>query len=290
MKFYLNRFLQLIALTTLITVVFTRCKNDSPFPEYKKHKEGYYSRLLGFHEDIKREKNQNFVYLSATFSNQRDSIFWSSSVEFSDKFVITINQDEEDFFIESHLSKSNLGDSSSLLVPALPFLQKYFYSKEIPGFMKSDSMVKVNFKIIAFLDQNELDSLKFDWEAHEDKLMTKYAEKINKGNCLKDSSRVYWLEGEPDISHPNGTNKSVSVIYKGYLLSNKQFDESPPGWEINTSVPDQCLPGINYVIKRMKSGESAKIILPSYLAFGEDGLGNIVPPCSPIVYEITLLN
>ncbi|MCB0409690.1 MAG: FKBP-type peptidyl-prolyl cis-trans isomerase [Flavobacteriales bacterium] len=290
MKFTANKSFHFPLFITIIVIVFTGCKEDSPFPEYKKHKEGYYSRLLGFQEDVKRKKNQEFVYLSATFSNQRDSIFWSSSVEFSEKFILQLFQQEENFLIENHLSISSLGDSTSLFVPALPFFQRYFYSKELPRFMKTDSLVKVNYKILAFLDQNELDSLKFDWEAHEDKLMTKYAYKINKENCLKDDSRVYWLEGGPDPENPSGTNKSVTVAYKGYLLSNKQFDESPPGFEINTSVPDQCLPGINYVIKRMKSGESAKIILPSYLAFGEDGLGNIVPPCSPIVYEITLLN
>jgi FKBP-type peptidyl-prolyl cis-trans isomerase len=54
-------------------------------------------------------------------------------------------------------------------------------------------------------------------------------------------------------------------------------------------TPDQVLKGINYVIPRLKVGQSAKIILPSRLAFGEKGSSNgTVPPFTPLLYEITL--
>ena len=43
-------------------------------------------------------------------------------------------------------------------------------------------------------------------------------------------------------------------------------------------------------IKLLKVGESAKIIIPSYLGFGVSGYGELVPPYSTLLLNIKLLN
>ena len=48
--------------------------------------------------------------------------------------------------------------------------------------------------------------------------------------------------------------------------------------------------GMNYAIKLLKIGESAKIIIPSYLGFGMSGYGELVPPYSTLLLNIKLLN
>jgi len=48
-----------------------------------------------------------------------------------------------------------------------------------------------------------------------------------------------------------------------------------PGWE----------EGISY----MKKGGKARLIVPSSLAYGEEGLEDMIPPYSPVVYEIEVL-
>ena len=48
--------------------------------------------------------------------------------------------------------------------------------------------------------------------------------------------------------------------------------------------------GLNYAIKLLKIGESAKIIIPSYLGFGMSGYGESVPPYSTLLLNIKLLN
>ena len=100
---------------------------------------------------------------------------------------------------------------------------------------------------------------------------------------------MYWLSGKPSPSNLNSLkDKTISMSYKGYLLNGKQFDESPVNWEVNTATPDQMLKGLNYVIKFLNIGQNTKIILPSYLAFGELGSGNIIPPYTPLLYEINI--
>ena len=102
---------------------------------------------------------------------------------------------------------------------------------------------------------------------------------------------VVWLNGKPNHENVGALkNKTISMTYKGYLLSGKQFDESPENWQVNTATPDQMIKGLNYVIKFLNTGENTKIILPSYLAFGELGTGNIIPPYTPLLYEINIKN
>lgn len=48
--------------------------------------------------------------------------------------------------------------------------------------------------------------------------------------------------------------------------------------------------GFNHAIKLLKIGESAKIIIPSYLGFGMSGYGKEVPPYATLLLNIKLLN
>ena len=52
----------------------------------------------------------------------------------------------------------------------------------------------------------------------------------------------------------------------------------------------QTIEGLEIALKMMRVGEKAKIIIPSQLAFGNNGSSTgIVPPYTTVVYEVTLL-
>ena len=48
--------------------------------------------------------------------------------------------------------------------------------------------------------------------------------------------------------------------------------------------------GLNYAIKLLKVGNKAKIIIPSYLAFGMSGYGQQVKPYTTLLLNVELLN
>jgi FKBP-type peptidyl-prolyl cis-trans isomerase len=52
---------------------------------------------------------------------------------------------------------------------------------------------------------------------------------------------------------------------------------------------DSVESGLHEGIKLLKEGASAKFIIPSHLAFGLVGDGDKIPPLSPLVYDIELL-
>ncbi|MBL30553.1 MAG: peptidylprolyl isomerase [Flavobacteriaceae bacterium] len=83
----------------------------------------------------------------------------------------------------------------------------------------------------------------------------------------------------------------VSVHYKGMLLDGTIFDSS-----YNRNQPldftygvGQVIPGWDEGIGLLNEGESAKLIIPSELAYGERGAGNVIPPNSILIFEVELV-
>lgn len=278
----------ILKLLIAVLILLQGCgkKNES---EFTKHPNGFYYHLVSFVNDVKKDNTHFIAVLDVDFATQKDSVFWSSKSDFDNKFYVQIDPENSHNFIETYLQQANEGDSVCLLLPRKAFFKQQFFTERLPSFNASDSVVKVNMKVTALFNTSRIDSLLFEWAKNEGDLIKKYLASNHLNNYYKDSLNVYWLNGRPDKTHINALkDKTISMTYKGYLLNGKQFDESPANWQVNPSTPDQMLKGLNYVIKFLNKGENAKIILPSYLAFGELGTGNIIPPFTPLVYEISI--
>lgn len=85
----------------------------------------------------------------------------------------------------------------------------------------------------------------------------------------------------------------VTLEYEGSFLNGYVFDRKlgPDALEITYGMSDQILSGLSIGIKGMRAGESVKIILPSHHAFGGRGsIKGIVPPYTPVVYNLSIKN
>jgi hypothetical protein len=271
-----------------IILIFS-CKRENE--TFTRHEKGFYYHLLGFNTDVEKDNTHFIALLDMNYCTQNDSVFWNSKTDFDDKYFVNIDPDKTGNCIESYLQKANEGDSVLLLIPKDIFFKQQFASRKAPQFIGRDSTVKVYMKVKTIFNISRIDSLITQWAFHEHKLIDDYLKKNNISNYYKDSLNVYWIGTKPDPAQVNLLKgKTVSMSYKGFLLNGKQFDESPENWQVNTSTPDQMLKGLNYVIKFLNTGQNTKIILPSYLAFGELGAGNIIPPYTPLLYEININN
>ena len=109
-------------------------------------------------------------------------------------------------------------------------------------------------------------------------------------NAAMDPLGFYWVErpeaGKGSQIQPGN---GVSIAYEGCFLNGRFLEKSGKDFELIYGTPDQLLKGLNYVIRSLKLGQNAKIILPSRLAFGENGSSNgIVPPFTPLLYKIKI--
>jgi len=87
-----------------------------------------------------------------------------------------------------------------------------------------------------------------------------------------------------------GPASTVRVNYRGTLLNGREFDSSykggrPAEFQLNNVI--KCW---TEGLQMMKAGGKAKLLCPSNLAYGEEGIPGSVPRYAPLMFEVELLD
>lgn len=98
-----------------------------------------------------------------------------------------------------------------------------------------------------------------------------------------DSGLHYIITQEGTGGHPS-LYSNVKVDYKGYLTDGTVFDQNT-----STFFLASLITGWQEAIPLLKKGGKGTFLLPSYLGYGPDGVGDI-PPNSVLIFEIELIN
>jgi FKBP-type peptidyl-prolyl cis-trans isomerase len=84
-----------------------------------------------------------------------------------------------------------------------------------------------------------------------------------------------------------GLQSRIQVRYVGFMADGSQFDESQaPQWFKLNSV----IAGWRSAVQEMPVGAQWRLVIPSAQAYGEEGAGDLIPPYSPLVFELELLD
>lgn len=85
-----------------------------------------------------------------------------------------------------------------------------------------------------------------------------------------------------------GPTDVVKVHYRGKLIDGTVFDESYGGEPLALPV-NKVIKGWTEALGMMKVGDKWELTIPSELAYGDDGAGDVIPPHSTLVFQIELL-
>ncbi len=253
---------------------------------------GYYYRLLSFGTDSFGYRPQHIAWLGAAFKTQSDSVFWDSYNNLNDRFFMSIDSATADNFIRSCASGLAIDDSVCLLIKTGDFFLQQFGTDSIPFFSKNDSVVKVDLKLRQVLSPAEFAQLGSDLRRAENNQIENFFDSPQGFEAARDALGFYWLsQPAPSLLPAIEEGDLVTMAYRGYFLNGRPFEHSAANFEYVYGTPDQVLKGLNYVTGRLKLGQTAKILLPSRLAFGESGSSNgIVPPFTPLIYELKIID
>jgi FKBP-type peptidyl-prolyl cis-trans isomerase len=110
------------------------------------------------------------------------------------------------------------------------------------------------------------------------------------GTAHLNPSGLRYLERNPGTGNPPALGAEVVVHYDGYLLDGTKFDSSR-----DRGTPFTFRVGTGHVIKgwdeafaTMKKGEKRTLIIPWWLAYGDQGK-DAIPAKATLVFEVELL-
>jgi peptidylprolyl isomerase len=187
------------------------------------------------------------------------------------------------------------GDSATFAMPSDSVWQKLFRMPSSPPGMDSIEYIYFHIALNEIMTKEEMQRRK-DEEARialakEEEDMKEYLRK-NYPDAAPSLTGLYYNRfnmGEGELPRPG---QMVKVHYTGYLLDGTKFDSS-----LDRGEPLEFMLGTGRVIKGwdegltyMRKGEKGVLILPSKLAYGERGSGNKIPPFSPLVFEIEMID
>ena len=82
---------------------------------------------------------------------------------------------------------------------------------------------------------------------------------------------------------------TVKVHYRGTLTNGTEFDSSYKRGQPATFPLGRVIPCWTEGVQSIKVGGKAKLLCPSNLAYGNRGVPGTIPPDSPLVFEVELL-
>jgi FKBP-type peptidyl-prolyl cis-trans isomerase len=80
------------------------------------------------------------------------------------------------------------------------------------------------------------------------------------------------------------------VHYKGTLITGEEFDSSYRRGEPTEFGVNQVIKGWTEILQLMKVGDKWEVYIPSELAYGENGAGQMIGPNAALIFEIELLD
>ncbi|MDR1369598.1 MAG: FKBP-type peptidyl-prolyl cis-trans isomerase [Dysgonamonadaceae bacterium] len=102
------------------------------------------------------------------------------------------------------------------------------------------------------------------------------------------SGLQYQILEEGNGPKPKATD-SVKCHYQGTLIDGLEFDSSIKRGQPATFGLNQVIPGWTEALQLMPTGSKWKLFLPSELAYGSGGAGEMIEPDSALIFEVELL-
>ncbi|MBR1627456.1 MAG: FKBP-type peptidyl-prolyl cis-trans isomerase [Bacteroidales bacterium] len=211
-------------------------------------------------------------------------------------FVIT---DPKIGSIDEFLSTLHLGDSAVMIAPA-DSLMKYTQNIET----RPKDKVYIYLSVMQIISADELSGYEKEQQIKrqkEDEILTEYV-LANYERAEKKESGLFYLLVKEGQGKKVEFGKRVHVFYAVTDTTGKLYDtnikEIAQKHLANTDNlifksfdftlgDDALIAGWSEGVSYMREGGKAKLIIPSYLAYGENGFGRI-PPSTPLIFDISV--
>jgi len=201
------------------------------------------------------------------------------------------------------------GDSASVIVDANMFFIKTAGAAESPEFIDSADVLyfAIGMTKVQTMEevQAEIDSKNAEAEQNEQTELNAYLA-ANNIEVEPTASGMYYISKKEGTGRQAEAGKKVKVNYSGFLLNGTYFDSSveevakeqglydqrrtygPLDFELGAR---QVIQGWDEGIAMMKVGGTARLVIPSNLAYGANPRpGGVIQPFNTLVFDVELVD
>jgi FKBP-type peptidyl-prolyl cis-trans isomerase FkpA len=228
-------------------------------------------------------KDGDIISFDLIIKTAADSVIKDSYKE-GQSFTVPVQKGAFKGSFENALYFIGEGDSTTVLVNA-DSLFKLMNQPLAPGITKGSDL-KFTVKMHKVQTRVEFEKELADKKANEPKIIEEFVAKSMK-NAQKMTEGIYYVEKNVGAGATPVNGEIVVVDYVGKFMDGKIFDQSN-GQPFEVPLGEgRVIPGWEIALKTMKKGGKSTFIIPSALAYGEQGGGPIAPN-TPLVFDITL--
>jgi len=287
-KTIIRSIFKILCLGFLSSIIFS-CKRTTN--GYEQTESGLEYKYLVKKDTSRQVKPKDYMVMNVKYYTENDSLLFSTE-SFSGKFRMKYKESSKNGDINEALGMMHVGDSMSFKIDAKTFFTKTRHDscpKNLIG-------TKIRFEIGLLEIQTEKDvqRLKQELSLHQqDKEATLLSDFINQNypDCKPTKSGLYIIPQKVGKGPSPKAGNKVTVHYIAHFINGEIFTNS---YRKNrpfefTLGKQEVIEGLEEGLLTMKQGGKAIFVIPSKLAYGEEGR-RPVPPNSTIIFEMELLS
>jgi FKBP-type peptidyl-prolyl cis-trans isomerase FkpA len=278
-----------------LSIAFIAC--NSKYSGFSKTDSGIYYNFHTENKDSLKAVEGNLMTLKIRWRvkiNEKDTVLYDSKNNPA-AFVVPLSKPTYKGDLYEALGMLHKGDSVTFILKADSFFLKTAHYPELPKIIDSTTMLYFDIKVlnIQTTEQKEKERL-----AEAEKQKQAEPEKLNK--YLTDNnittkplaSGLYFLESQAGSGSMSKTGDMVKINFSVSLIDGKELfstvkNGGPMPVEIGKPFENK---GFEEAVAMMKKGGKAKLIVPSALAFGEQGRGQMVAPYTTLLYDLEIVD
>ncbi|MEW5846358.1 MAG: FKBP-type peptidyl-prolyl cis-trans isomerase [Bacteroidota bacterium] len=284
---------RLIIPAIIALAVITACSNKSKlFPGYSVTDTGIHYKLIVLGESNTPASIGNYVTAIIAYRTLNDSLFFQGVRQFQ------LTLPEYEGSIDECFLMLNSGDSASFYIQAEPFFTKTLETN-LPKFISPGEFMRVDIKLLEVKSaeefQKEMEAFMSwinDFGEYEKVILKQYLDG-QKVDVQPTESGLYIIPQVKTQRNQVEIGDTVTIHYEGRFLNGKAFDSTRKRGEPFQFVYGQkwqVIPGLEEAIGKMREGEKAMLIVPSHLAFGQQGNSNgMIPAFTSVIFELEIL-
>jgi|694.fasta_scaffold56223_4 FKBP-type peptidyl-prolyl cis-trans isomerase FkpA len=293
-------------------VIITSC-NKAGSGGYSSTDSGLEYQFFKQDEKGVKPKNGDYLKLEMVYTTGKDSVLFDTR-KTGQPVIVPLEKPTFKGGPEEGFAMLAVGDSASFIVNADSLYLKTFQLPQLPPFIVKGSKIKFFVKLLKIQNKEDLQKEQMEkmekqkaeaevLRGQEEGILQKYLAD-NKITTTPTESGLIFIEVKKGNGPKAEKGKKIKVNYTGRTLDGKVFDTSDEKTAKESGVftegrpygplefqlgSGQVIPGWEEGLGMMNVGQSAKLIIPSKIAYGENQAGPI-KPFSTLVFDVTLVS